>query len=264
MNADTEALVADGVTIRPGNWDIVQEVSFFAPRGKITALLGPNGAGKTTLLRGVVSLQPLRKGSVTVDGQDVLQLPVNERAKRLAYVPQSSWLAARLSARAVIELGRFPHRGNAFGLSARDHEVVENALSATDCAYLENRSFNACSGGEQARLLVARALATEAPYLLLDEPTANLDIAHALQIFALLRSLADAGKAIVVVIHQLEHALRWTDQAVVMNCSRVVASGPSQDVITPELVEKVYRVRMIEAGAHRYEPLVHSDGETRR
>jgi iron complex transport system ATP-binding protein len=255
MSTGPEALVAKGITIRPTNWDIVQDVSLSATRGDITALLGPNGAGKTTLLRGIIGLQPLHKGTVYIGDQNVHQLPPDERAARMAYVPQRSRLAARLSARAVVELGRFPHRGNAVGLNATDHDIVSQALADTDCAYLTDRPFNSCSGGEQARLLLARALATEAPYLLLDEPAANLDIAHALNLFTLLRALADAGRAIVVVMHQLDHALRWADRALVMNRSRAIASGPCRDILTPDLVQDVYRVQMIEGGAPRYDRL---------
>jgi iron complex transport system ATP-binding protein len=200
----------------------------------------------------VVGLQPLHRGTVTIGNRDAHLLPADRRAMLMAYVPQRSRLAARLSAQAVVELGRFPHRGNAIGLSATDHQVVSQALEDTDCAYLTDRAFNSCSGGEQARLLLARALATEAPYLLLDEPAANLDVSHALDLFALLRTLADTGRAIIVVMHQLEHALRWADQALVMNRARAVASGPCQEILTPELVAEVYGVQMIAGGAPSY------------
>lgn len=258
---DSTSLDVSGVTIRLGTWNIVHDVSFEAPMGKITALLGPNGAGKTTLLRGILGLQAMHSGCISIgeargEGRlisDIHRLPEVERARLLAYVPQNSRLSARLSARSMVELGRFPHRGNALGLGRRDHDVVAQALADTDSTYLEARCFSDCSGGEQARLLVARALATEAPFLILDEPAANLDIAHALNLYQLLRDLADDGKAVVVVMHQLEHALKWADQALLMKDSRAVAWGECREVLSPERIEEVYHVKMIPGSAPSYE-----------
>jgi len=254
-------LFVSGLTIRPGNWDIVHKVSFEASTGQVTALLGPNGAGKTTLLRGILGLQKLHSGKVAIGEpenkvatmEDFLKLPEIVRARLMAYVPQHSRLSARLSARAMVELGRFPHRGNALGLGKHDHHIVDQALAATDCTYLNDRSYSDCSGGEQARLLVARALATEAPFLLLDEPSANLDIAHALELFDLLRSLANGGKAVIVVMHQLGHAANWADKALLMKNSQAVAWGDCLDVLTPDRIEEVYGVRMIPNAAPAYE-----------
>lgn len=265
-------LSVSGITIRSGNWNIVQDISFEALRGKVTALLGPNGAGKTTLLRGILGLEPLSAGRVTIESEpnhppfiaDLHTLPEIERARLTAYVPQHSRLSARLSARAMVELGRFPHRGNNFSLGERDHSIVLQALVDTDCSYLEKRSFSDCSGGEQARLLVARALATEAPFLFLDEPAANLDIYHSLDLFHLLRRLADSGKAVVIVLHQLEQALRWADKALIIDASRAVAWGPCHEVLTPQRIEEVYGVYMIPNSAPSYERLQQIDSIEKR
>ncbi|MFW5845682.1 MAG: ABC transporter ATP-binding protein [Planctomycetota bacterium] len=237
-----------GITIRPAGWDIVRSVDVDCHAGRILALLGPNGAGKTTLLRGLLGFLPLHAGRVLVQGRPVQELDPEQRARLLAYVPQRSQLAARLSARAVVELGRFPHCRGVGGLRRQDHEAVDAALAATDCSYLSGRGFVDCSGGEQARLLVARALATEAPCLLLDEPAASLDIAHALELYRLLRRLADGGKAVLVVLHRLEDALRWADEALLLECGETAAAGAVETVLRPELIERVYRVRMIPGG----------------
>lgn len=262
VTLEKSTLEVSHLTVRPGHWDIVHDISFQAKQGEVTALLGPNGAGKTTLLRGILGLQKISSGSVEIIPEhevgkmsvvDLNEISEMQRARLMAYVPQHSRLSARLSARAMVELGRFPHRGNSLGLSEMDHEIVDRALADTDCIYLNDRSFSDCSGGEQARLLVARALATEAPFLLLDEPAANLDISHSLELFHLLRNLADQGKAVLVVMHQLEHALKWADRSLLMNASRAIAWGISQEVLSSERIEKVYGVRMIENTSPSYE-----------
>ena len=226
----------------PG-WDIVRDIGFQLHAGEMLALLGPNGAGKTTLVRAVLQLSASR-GRVALHGQDLARMTPADRARTIAYVPQQSRLSAPLSARAVVELGRYPHRGDALGLSHADRAAVDVALSATDCRHLQHRPFANCSGGEQTRLLVARALATQARCLVLDEPTASLDIAHTLEFFALMRRLADDGMALLVVLHHLGDALRWADRALLLNAGDMVAQGPVAEVLTSQRVRQIYGVDM--------------------
>lgn len=245
MNS-SHALSATGIRVRTRSFDIVRDVSFHLAEGEILALMGPNGAGKTTLVKAVLGLIAAQ-GSVSVAGRALSDAA--SRARHLAYVPQQSRLIAALSAREVVELGRFPHRGSRLGLSADDTRVVDRALQQTDCSYLEQRRFDQCSGGEQARLLLARALATEAPVLFLDEPAASLDIAHRLQLYALLRRLADGGHSILVVMHHIDDALQWADRCVLMDSGRICASGSVAEVLDGPTVAQVYGVEMLPGAA---------------
>lgn len=235
-------LQVQSMQVEAGGFRIVRRVDLQVQAGELLALLGPNGAGKTTLLRAIVGVIPAQ-GVVRIAGA---ALPDgSERAKAMAYVPQHSRLLAAVSAREVVEWGRFPHRGSALGWSRQDHAAVEQAMATCDCLYLQDRAFIDCSGGEQARLLLARALATEARVLLLDEPAASLDIAHRLRLYQLLRRLAENGYSIVVVLHQLEDALQHADSVVVMNQGQVVAHGPTASTLDQSLVRKVWGVEML-------------------
>lgn len=235
----TALLDAQGISVHAGSKALVTEVDVTVEAGQIVALVGPNGAGKTTLLKALLGLIA-HQGSTRVNGQLLSSLTPEQRAQQVAYVPQMSLLTARVTGRDVVAQGRFAHRGQ----GSDDKHAIAQALAETDCEELADRPFSVCSGGERARLLLARALATGAPLLLLDEPTASLDIAHALQLFQLLRRLADAGKGMVVVQHQLSDALRWSDQAVVLNQGRRVAAGPTSEVLTPSLIKEVFGLHM--------------------
>ncbi len=167
----------------------------------------------------------------------------------MSYVPQHSALNAALTVREVVALGRYAHRPALAGLRAEDEQAIERALSDTDVLGLAPRRFDQLSTGEQKRVLIARALATGARILLLDEPSASLDIAHALALFELLRARAAEGRAIVIVLHQLEHALAFSDRALLLQDGAQLASGPTRAVVTPEHVRALYHVELIHAAA---------------
>lgn len=230
-------LEARGVGVRVGDCPIIEGVDLEVDAGTICALLGPNGAGKTTLLKAILGLID-RVGDVRIDGDDIARLDGPARARLVGYVPQLSLLTARLTGHEVVAQGRFAHRGRA-GRGGHG-AAIRAALEATDCAHLADRAYAVCSGGERARLLLARALATEARVLLLDEPTASLDLAHALHLHALLRRLAGEGKAIVVVQHQLGDALRWSHTAAVLHRGRRVAAGPVAEALSDDLMRDVF------------------------
>ena len=231
-------LEAQGISVQVGQKTLVDKVDLTAHAGQILSLIGPNGAGKTTLLKSILDLIP-HQGLVRVADRQLSTLSLDERARRVAYVPQFTLLTARLSGRDVVAQGRFAHRG----LATNNAAVIDQALRQTDCADLADRPFAVCSGGERARLLLARAIATEAP-LLLDEPTAALDLAHALHLYDLLRRLAESGKGIVMVQHQLADALRWSDQVLVLKDGRRVAAGITTEVLNENLVQDVFGLRM--------------------
>ena len=214
-------------------------------------LIGPNGAGKSTLLKALVGLLPCA-GTVTLDGVDLDRLSARDRARSVAYVPQRTALTAPLSVRSVVDLGRFAHREPWSRPTAHDRAVVDAALESTHVTELADRPFPTLSGGEQQRVLLARALATEAPVLLLDEPTSALDVRQVLLLHAVLRTLADKGSAIVVVLHDLAEVRAHVDRAVLMNAGRVHATGATDQVVAPGPIRDVYGVELLEGSGLSY------------
>ena len=253
------ALRAEQVSVSLGKKPILHAVALQACRGELVALIGPNGAGKTTLLRALAGLVP-HAGRIEVGGAPLAGLTRREAARRIAFVPQRTLLAARMPVEAVVRQGRYAHRGGLERMTDADHAAVERAMQRADVLELRARELPDLSYGEQRRVLLARALATEATVLLLDEPTAALDIAHALQLYGTLHELARAGHCIVLVAHQLDDALRHTDRAVLMDAGRVVVEGASADVIRSPDVERVYGVALVEAGAVGFRLLAREGG----
>jgi iron complex transport system ATP-binding protein len=242
------ALRARNLSVTLGAAQVVDSIDLDADFGSMLAILGPNGAGKSTLLRACSSLLPY-EGSVSVSGTDLRHLSRRELGKRLALVPQRSLLTARLPVHAFVAHGRYAHRDALAQLSARDRRAIDSAMERADVAHLASRLLPELSYGEQRRVLLARALATEARVLLLDEPASSLDVAHVLTLFTTLRRLADDGHCIAVVLHQLDDALRFADRALLLERGRTVASGTVQSVITAEHVRRVYGVELVPGGA---------------
>ena len=239
-------LVVDRLSVRRGPRVVVDAVSFAAPAGALTVLLGPNGAGKSTVLKALCGLLPY-DGAVRIDGGDVRALDRRARARTVAYVPQHSALDAPLPVRDVVLQGRFAH-GTGLGTpTAADRAAADAAMERTDLVALAERPFNTLSYGERRRVLVGRALATGARVLLLDEPTAALDVGHALALLAVLRAVAAEGAAIVLVLHQLQEAAACAEHAVLLDGGRRVAAGPVAEVIAAGPVRAVYGVELVAA-----------------
>lgn len=223
--------------------DVVRDVSFDAPRGQITALLGPNGAGKSTILKALIGLVVAR-GSMELDGRPISAMSRNERATRMAWVPQRSRLQVRLTARQVVEHGRFAHRPLLVGPSRADRAAVEGGLERAGASEVADRIFVELSGGEQQRVLLARALATGATTLLLDEPTAALDARQVLLFHRALRELAEDGHCVLVVMHGLDEVHRHADRTVLLRRGRVHRSGPTDQVVSEAPIREVYGVEV--------------------
>lgn len=234
------ALEARQLTVSLGGREVVREVSLSAEHGVVTAILGPNGAGKTTLVKALCGLLEYN-GEVRVDGDDLAVLSRLERARRVAYVPQRSALDAPLRVDTVVGHGRYAHARSA-GFSAADREAVAVALDATDVAELAERSYLELSGGEQRRVLIARALATGARIIVLDEPGASLDIGHALALYELLGRLAAGGCAIITVLHDLNDALAHTERAALFDHGRCVCAGTTAEVLSEQRIRDTYGV----------------------
>jgi iron complex transport system ATP-binding protein len=250
-------LEARGLSVTRDGREVLKEVSFSAAAGSVLAVVGPNGAGKSTLLKVIAGLLP-HGGQVRFDGVDAATLDRRARARAVAYVPQHSALEAGLPVREVVAQGRFAHRALLRGPSADDERAVDRALELTDAARLADRPFNKLSYGERRLVLLARALATGARLLLLDEPTAALDVRHALDLLSVLRRLAggpddaDEGACVVVVLHQLQEAASHCDQALLLAEGRAVASGPVGEVIAAGPVRDVYGVELVPAAHFGY------------
>jgi len=217
---------------------VLDGVDVEVPSGRITAVVGPNGAGKSTLLRACAGLLPAQRGTITLTGRPLDALSRAELARAIAYLPQERAVHWPLAARAVVALGRLPH-------DDADPAAIDRALGAMDITLLADRPVSQLSGGERARVLVARALAQEAPLLIADEPTAGLDPAHALALFALFERLATEGRTVIVALHDLSLAARFAHHIVLLANGRAAASGPPADVLTPRHLEPAFGVTML-------------------
>jgi iron complex transport system ATP-binding protein len=235
-------LEARNISVNIRDKAIVRDASLSINGGELVGLIGPNGAGKSTLLKAMLGIRPRDGGAVIMDGQDFLALPGRERARRVAFLPQERHVEWRLPGRDVVMLGRYPHHSGFGGYSAEDEAAVDRAISSVDGHALMDKPVTVLSGGERTLVLLARALAVESPILLTDEPIAALDPYHQLHVMEILRGLARRGSGVLAVIHDLSLAARFMDRLVLMNAGHVVASGKPAEVLTPELLARVYRI----------------------
>jgi len=225
------------VRLTLGDRVVLEAVDAAIPTGRVTAVVGPNGAGKSTLLRASAGLLVPAAGEITLAGRPI-STNARELARTIAYLPQERAVHWPLAARAVVALGRLPH-------DDADPAAIDRALAAMDVLHLADRPVWQLSGGERARVLVARALAQEAALLIADEPTAGLDPAHALALFALFRRLAAEGRTVIVALHDLTFAARFADHVILLAEGRVAAAGPPADVLTPQHLEPAFGVTML-------------------
>jgi len=234
------AIGLDGVTVRLGGRAVVHGVCATVERGEWVALIGPNGAGKTTLLRAVAGLLP-HDGRVSLLGSDAAHLDRRERARLLAVVPQAPETPPWLTVAEYVLMGRTPHLGPLAREGAADREAAARALDRLDLAAFAERQLGTLSGGEQQRAVVARALAQEAPIVLLDEPTAALDIGHQQQALELLDALReDDGLTLVAAMHDLTLAAQYADRVLLLSDGRIVADGTPAAVLTETALAEHY------------------------
>jgi iron complex transport system ATP-binding protein len=220
----------------------LDRVSCAVSAARLVAVAGPNGSGKTTLVRALTGLVPLDTGEVLVEGRPVRRWPRSELARVLGVVPQREELAFPLLVEETVLLGRYARLGPLAAPSRADRQAVEAALERCDVAGLARRTVDSLSGGEWQRVRLARALAQEPRALVLDEPTASLDIAHEMTMFELLRGLAlHDGVTVLLVTHALNLAARYADRLTLLDRGLVVASGEADGVLARETIERVYR-----------------------
>ncbi|MCW2406852.1 iron complex transport system ATP-binding protein [Sphingobium sp. B1D7B] len=207
--------------------------------GRLTAIVGPNGAGKSTLLACLAGLRRPDRGHLFLDGAALADLPARERARRIGYLPQDAPLHWNIAVRALVRLGRFPY-GDANAPAGR--RAIEQAMNRLDLHSLADRLVGSLSGGERARVMLARVLAGEPAWILADEPLAALDIVHRHNLMAHLRNGTAQNVGVVVVLHDLSIAARYCDDALLLSEGKVVASGRAEGVLTPEVLGPVFDV----------------------
>ncbi|MEO7679353.1 MAG: ABC transporter ATP-binding protein [Sphingomonas sp.] len=234
----------EAASVSLGGRQVLDTVSADLAPGRITAILGPNGAGKSSLIRAMAGLLVPYGGTVTLDGRDVARIEPRERARLIGYLPQDGAAAWNIRAAELVALGRLPHRSPFTGVSAEDDAAVARALAATETTHLAARAVNELSGGERARVLLARVLAGEPRWLLADEPLASLDPAHQLDILDRLRGVAQAGAGVVIVLHDLGHAASVADDVLLLKAGKVAAFGPVAEVLTEQRVAEVFEVKV--------------------
>jgi len=239
-------LEAQNITIRYGERKAVADISLQPVAGEITAIIGPNGAGKSTLLRALNGSIAPDQGEITLDHQPISNYARRAVARRIAVVAQEADLRFPVTVMEFVLSGRYALSGAWGWESEHDVAVARGVLRETELEGFEARLMNELSGGERQRAVLARALATEAKIFLLDEPTANLDLAHQATMLRLVRArCSEAQCAAVVVTHDVNLAAEFADRVMLLKEGRIIASGPPRDVLTPELLKKVFDLEVL-------------------
>lgn len=231
------------ISVGLGGRRILQDISASLEPGSLVGVIGPNGAGKSTLVRSLLGLVRPASGAVLLNGRPILGMPRRDVAQALAYLPQGQTLHWPLSVERLVALGRLPHLAPMSRMSAADMACVEQAMARADVAHLRHRTATELSGGERARVMLARALAVQAPGLVADEPLASLDPGHQIDVMELLAQEAQSGGLVVAVLHDLTMAARYSSRLLLLHEGRLVADGPPETVLTPERLEAVYGIR---------------------
>ncbi len=238
-------LSANAIGVTLAGRRVLEGVDVRVCAGELLGLLGPNGAGKSTLLRVMASVLAPTSGALELDGRPLGAIAPDERARRIAYLPQSAVCHWPMAVEEVVALGRLPHRRAWAPMSRHDRECVARAMRATDVEPFRGRSVGALSAGERARVLLARALAGEPRILLADEPVAGLDPAHQLEVMAMLSRMAARGAAVIVVLHDLTLAARHCSRLTLLRAGRVVASGDADAVLCTEHLRDTFGIRAL-------------------
>ncbi|HEX8736164.1 MAG TPA: ABC transporter ATP-binding protein [Pyrinomonadaceae bacterium] len=239
-------LEARNISINYGECEVLQNVSFALRAGQTLAALGANGAGKTTLLHALNGFLPVSKGEITLEGKTLREFSRREIARRMSVVAQENETKFPVTVLEFVLAGRFAH-GGVFGWeSAQDIKVAKNALEMCDLKDYETRLMNRLSGGERQRVVFARALATEAKILLLDEPTANLDLSHQALMFRLVRERCRTGDAAAVIVtHDLNLASEFADEILLLKNGKIAAQGTPDEVLNAETLREVFAVEVL-------------------
>lgn len=242
--ASDTILRAEGFSVAIDSAPILKNLDFSVRRGRFVGLLGPNGSGKSTLMRAASGLLPY-DGRLTFDGREVAAWTAGALARRLAFVRQTTSLSFDFSVSELVLLGRSPHKGWLQGYTSDDSRSAAEALRQVDMDGFGERSVLTLSGGELQRVMLAQALVQEAEMLLLDEPTAHLDVHYQFEFMDLVRTLVGQGRTVIAVFHDLEMAARYADDVIVLSGGHVAACGSPAGVLTDDLIARVFRMRAV-------------------
>ncbi len=243
INDHSPAIDAQALSFSVDAKHLLNRVDLRAERGQFVGVIGPNGAGKSTLLRAISNVLGYQDGSVSLHGADLKSLPARKVAELLALVPQIAPFTQGFTAFELVLMGRYPHLGRFQVEGEADDRIAADAMRLTETDSFTNRTLDTLSGGERQRVFLARAVAQQPQVLLLDEPTANLDILHQLKILGLVRRLVDDGLTAVAAIHDLNLAARFCDRLVLLSNGQVVTDGTPEEVLTAETLESAFGVR---------------------
>jgi len=231
----------ENLSVNYGSRRVLQDVSLSVQSGEIVALIGPNGAGKSTLIRAASGVIPIQSGQVHTNGDDFHALAPMQRAKYLAVVPQAVSLPPAFTVWETVLMGRTPYLGFLGQPSPADEEIARKALKRVNALDLADRRVGELSGGEQQRVLLARALCQSTPIMLLDEPTAHLDLQYQVSLLELVAKLAHHDQlAVLIALHDLNLAARYADRVALLVGGKIKASGTPREVLTPELISEAY------------------------
>ncbi|MGI6142542.1 MAG: ABC transporter ATP-binding protein [bacterium] len=246
-------LAAEALTVMRGRKPVLQDVDFTVNRGQFCAILGPNGAGKTTLLRAFLGFICPSAGQISIDGHNLSQLSRRELARLLALVPQEHRGVFPYTVREMVLMGRNPHLDHG-KCRESDALAVERALVQVGLEGFAQRSYLHLSGGEKQLVFIARALAQEAMYLLLDEPTSHLDYRNQQQVLSVIKGMTRQGTGVLVALHDPNLALQYADHSILLKGGRVLAAGPPEKVLSAENLSELYglEIRVSSAGGRPF------------
>ncbi|WP_051326187.1 ABC transporter ATP-binding protein [Glycomyces tenuis] len=240
MTVSPSPLAVENATLGYGRLAISEGLTVDVPDGEFTVIIGPNACGKSTLLKALARMLKPSAGRVLLDGRDIHSRSTRTVARRLGLLPQSPIAPDGITVADLVARGRYPHQGILRQWSARDEAVVAEAMEATDITDLASRSVDELSGGQRQRVWIAMVLAQQTPLLLLDEPTTYLDITHQIEVLDLCAKLHREGRTLVAVLHDLNQAARYATHLIAMRDGAVVAEGAPADIVTDDIVEKVF------------------------
>lgn len=236
---------------------VLHHINLQVSAGELVVLVGPNGCGKSTLLRTIARLHKPDQGQILVDHGNIWTMRPSSAAKRLAFLPQSPQAPQGITARGLARHGRHPHQSLFRQWSAFDEQIVEEALHATGVEHLCDQPLEELSGGQRQRCWLAMALAQDTPLLLLDEPTSMLDLGHQIEVLNQIKQLSTQGRSILIVLHDLSIAARYADRIIAMKAGRIIANGPPNQIVTPELVHELYGIHAeVFFGPHQKSPTI--------
>lgn len=248
-------LSLNNVSVIKNGRNLLSDIDLELQGNAVVGLIGANGAGKSTLLRTMAGLQTVAPGRVELFGQNIETIRSEDLGRQLAYLPQNADCAWPLKVEKIVALGRIPHRTARSKLSRTDTDIIARAMHDTDIEHLSGRTLNTLSGGEKMRVMLARTLASEPQILLTDEPVAALDPLHQFEVMELLVKAAKRGATVVVVLHELNLAMRFCDRLVLLSEGKLLADGAPEEVLSPTLLKQAYHIEA-QYGKHEGTPWV--------